>query len=449
MSQGVCRTLPNILLRKIHERFPDDIPEPADDELIFDAFDECEKVVCWTNMNVVQGDFARIEDGEYAGMKGYVTGFKGLSNVIVSLIEEETDGESDDSRRFSYKQIEVPEQSILHPRYVGGCTCVAIIRNMKTNECRIAVSGDSRCLIYMPGATVVDNCLIPVYGEKIDGREETPCAFLTPQHNVFNMEETSRLNEEYHGEFAIQGAFLVNPVTNFAIQPTRGFGDHDMYGTGYTHVPEITGTFFLEENAFLFAASDGVFDEKVWSDAEIVTRIAELYLSGLKANDIAKMMYDETLDRSLDGGYVDDISIFTYQIPEAQQQQAETREAAISVVEEAPSPARTSSKRSVPNMRKRRETLRRGQNQLPDLIDSLAGEEGTSQEVADKLKRTLSKNDEVMKEPESVLLTGLNERKEVEAGVKKGKKKKVLFTLKKFTRKENSNWQSKSVNKMS
>ena len=440
MSQGVCRTLPNIILRRIHDRFPDEIPEPVDDNLIYDSFDECERVVCWTSSNVVQGDLCLIQAGEYEGLQGYVTAFKGLNTAVIRLLDDIGDDvDSIDGDR----RIEVPESDLIIPRYIGGCTCVAMIRNMKTNEARIAITGDSRALIYMPGAQIVDPALIPLDGVRT-ASGETPTAYLTPQHNVFNMEEIGRLNEEYPGAFQIQDSFLVNPQTSFAIQPTRGFGDHDMHGTGYTHMPEITETFFLEENALVFIASDGVFDDKVWQDAEIVTRIAEMVEAGESGNEIARQLYDETLERSLEGGYVDDISICCYTVPGLGNGDRTER---ISVVEDL-APAglfRSASKKSIgleDASKNRRQTLRRGNNE--SLIQTLLEEEGESPAV-DNAEQPA---EEAMIQTDPTVTNLENVEDPNKTMTKNKRKTKGVFSLKAFQRKEKSNWQSKSVKKM-
>jgi hypothetical protein len=148
-----------------------------------------------------------------------------------------------------------------------------------------------------------------------------PMAMTMTAHNVFSKEELLRLNSHHAGDFEIDGAFLVNPVTKFAIQPTRGFGDFDMFGTGYTDEPEVSSAFVLEEGVLVFAASDGVFDEHVWKDEELVTffdhQLCAARAAGkpVSANEIASKVYQETLDRSLAGGYVDDISLYCFMAP--------------------------------------------------------------------------------------------------------------------------------------
>lgn len=248
-------------------------------------------------------------------------GFDEEHNAIVSVVEEfEVEGE--DEVEVGYLEIVVSPEDILVPRFSGGGTCVVLIRHVRTNSCRIAFAGDSRVMIYLPShyspTHINDPSFLPTYGNKICPKTKKPySAFLSPQHNVFNTDEKQRLDADYSDLFTISGAFLVNPDTNFMIQPTRGFGDHDMHGTGYTHIPQLSGTFNLPKDALVIAASDGVFDDNVWSDREIVDRIGELYENeNQTANQIAKVLYEETLSRSENSGYVDDISLVAYRAPE-------------------------------------------------------------------------------------------------------------------------------------
>jgi len=231
-----------------------------------------------------------------------------------------------------------------------------------------------------------------------------------------------------------------------------------MHGTGYTHMPELTDTFILDENTLIVLASDGVFDDKVWQDDEIVTRIAELYDKGEKANEIAKQMYDETLERSLDGGYVDDISICVYSIPHMEEDRGE-REQRISVVEDLnPSLARSASKRSVTDRstlnKNRRQTLRRGKDhKLQSLIDSEEGEEGEDAEQKGGTEEVEEgarvAHDPTMKVATTPLKDGGSKgRGKGKTLIKNKNNKKNVFSLKKFQKKERSNWQSKSVKKI-
>eukprot|EP00924_Labyrinthula_sp_SR-Ha-C_P001421 snap_masked-scaffold_44-processed-gene-1.76-mRNA-1 protein AED:1.00 eAED:1.00 QI:0/0/0/0/1/1/2/0/638 len=332
MSTGICGLLPHIMLRRIHERFPDEIDNIVDDDLIYDAFDEAEEVVAWSNQQVYEGDFVRIAGGQYEGILGYVTGFdisdspNSTGFPIVSILDDlHTEDGNSFSEPLNYVHVAIEKEFLLTPRFMGGCTCVCIIRNVLTNEIRIATSGDSRLGIYIPpegNSELIKNMmkdpgLVPSYGTKLSEKTKVPnLVFMTPQHNVFNEEEISRLEEDYKGAYRIDEAFLVNPDTNFMIQPTRGFGDHDMHGTGYTHIPEISNTIILPKDSLIFAASDGVFDDKVWTDQEIVDRLCGLVDEEQELDEITRIMYDETLVRSLQGGYVDDISIFGYFAPD-------------------------------------------------------------------------------------------------------------------------------------
>lgn len=74
VSQGVCGILPSIILRLIHERPKKEINDPIPDDLLYDAFDECEQVVCWAQGEADKGGYVRIAAGEYEGVAGYCTG---------------------------------------------------------------------------------------------------------------------------------------------------------------------------------------------------------------------------------------------------------------------------------------------------------------------------------------------------------------------------------------
>lgn len=69
--------------------------------------------------------------------------------------------------------------------------------------------------------------------------------------------------------------------------------------------------------ALLFAASDGVFDNHVWQDDEFVTFLAQNKEHGINTVQLVDFIFKETINRSLDGGYVDDISMFCYMVPKS------------------------------------------------------------------------------------------------------------------------------------
>ena len=106
--------------------------------------------------------------------------------------------------------------------------------------------------------------------------------------------------------------------------------------------------------ALVFAASDGVFDNHVWQDDEFVTFLAQNKDAGINTRQLVDFVFKETINRSLDGGYVDDISMFCYIAPE-QETVASAREKSL----EKPILARQASKRS---HREKRATVKRDDN---------------------------------------------------------------------------------------
>ena len=79
-----------------------------------------------------------------------------------------------------------------------------------------------------------------------------------------------RLERDFHTQYEFVGNFLVNPIITFVIQPTRGFGDFDMFGTRYGHRLQNTKTCKIEANRLVFYVSNSLFDTHVWADSERV-----------------------------------------------------------------------------------------------------------------------------------------------------------------------------------
>mmetsp|Transcript_21312 Transcript_21312/g.25908 ORF Transcript_21312/g.25908 Transcript_21312/m.25908 type:complete len:550 (-) Transcript_21312:186-1835(-) len=305
VALGVCHQLPAIVLRRLHERPKKEWDEVPNEDLIAAAFDETSDTVCWTNDNITVGLWVKVNEGQWANQAGYIKEATGTGKVRVAIIDEN-----------GYHLPQIDRKHLLKPRYTGGCTAVCFMRNHKTNECRVAISGDSRFVVMPTLGVKSDHVMVPTKGlEPETEGEEPPECLLTPAHNVVNYDERNRLQTYHAGQFEIEDNFLLNPVTKFAIQPTRGFGDFDMFGTGYTHKPEIGCPFTLQPNSLVFIASDGVFDEHVWQDEEIISCLAKHVEEGDNTLRIVDSMYRETLARSLEGGYVDDISCICFKVP--------------------------------------------------------------------------------------------------------------------------------------
>eukprot|EP00924_Labyrinthula_sp_SR-Ha-C_P010774 maker-scaffold_35-snap-gene-1.51-mRNA-1 protein AED:0.00 eAED:0.00 QI:178/1/1/1/1/1/2/326/570 len=304
VALGVCQVLPRVILRLLTEVDEEEISRDVPEKLIHDAFDETARTVCWTMEGISVGMWVDVFEGVWANKPGYIKENATKGKVRVAIIDQ-----------HGYHLPSIDKSSLRRPRYTGGCTCLCFMKNIKTGVCKVAVSGDSRLMVY-PSVHKDDN----VFSELNCSLETRDIlGNITPAHNVYNEKEKNRLETGFHGQYEFDGNFLVNPVTKFAIQPTRGFGDFDMHGTGYTHIPEISQSFKLSSNMILFASSDGVFDDHVWSDEEVLEAIATLAEKGMSASEIADQMYTETLHRSLEGNYVDDISMFCYKQPETVQ----------------------------------------------------------------------------------------------------------------------------------
>jgi serine/threonine protein phosphatase PrpC len=306
VARAVCGLLPVVVLRQLAESGSQGIA----DGVLEKAFEETSGEIAWTSEGVRTGMFVKVFGGQWDGKVGYVGDSKDAGSSVVIIVD--ADG---------YHRPVIDNAQLRRAKFTGGSTCVCLVRNLSTNQCRAAFTGDSRILM-LRKKMFEDPIVRPVYGlltYGADGKPKAPpLGMTTPAHNVFNKEELLRLNTHHAGAFEIDGAFLVNPVTKFAIQPTRGFGDFDMFGTGYTNDPEVSAVFTVEEGAMVFCASDGVFDDHVWKDDELVTffdmQLRELdgKPSAGKASAIAAALYKENLERSLAGGYVDDISLYCF-----------------------------------------------------------------------------------------------------------------------------------------
>lgn len=384
VALGVCQQLPKILLRLIKERKADgNANEMVDDNLVNDAFDECARIVCWTKDGVSIGMWVKVFSGPWADKPGFIKENSGNSKVKVAIIDEN-----------GYHLPSIDKKDLRRPRYTGGCTCVMLLRNLETGEYKVAVSGDSRLLV-LPSDGKKDEILFVQPGVD-EGNGNVPEGRITPAHNVFNESEKERLEKDFSGQYEFDGNFLVNPITKFAIQPTRGFGDFDMFGTGYTHRPEISKTFELSENGLIFTASDGVFDSHVWADEEIVSCLDNFMKEGLTNVQIIDRMYRETLERSLEGGYVDDISIYVFQdIPLATSVKNEKEK----IFQDKDLPS-AKSVRKKKDTRKNRKTIGRGAAAFTDI----------SAKVQELKKQMETPEDETN-------LKGIAENKDVKEGI--------------------------------
>ncbi|GBG28596.1 Hypothetical Protein FCC1311_048172 [Hondaea fermentalgiana] len=299
VSRAVCKAMPRVVLRMLTER--DDPDEPPSEELLVEAFREVSDEVCWTDEDVHPGMFVKCFAGKWEGRVGFLAEGRDSSTAVLVVVDED-----------GYHRPLVERKHLKRPKFTGGTTCVLTVMNTANGLCRIAQTGDSRAMIFNMNM-FEDKFMQPVFGV-VDFSSDAvpPMGICSPAHSVFNPAELLRLNTDYAGAFEIDGAFLVNPLTKFSIQPTRGIGDFDVYGTGYISVPEVTSVFKLKPGSILLMASDGVFDDHVIKTDELVTFFADNIEDDMPLTKIANMLYDETLQRSLAGGYVDDISLIVY-----------------------------------------------------------------------------------------------------------------------------------------
>lgn len=303
VARAVCDAMPETLLRLMSARSdPDSVPS---EELIKEAFREVSDTVCWTGEDVHPGMFVKCFGGKWEGRVGFLAEVRDINSAVLVVVDED-----------GYHRPMVERKFLKRPKYTGGTTCVVTLHNTYNGTCRIAQTGDSRIMIFNM-KIFEDSFLQPVFGlSEVQSKHVPPMAIGSPAHSVFNPSELLRLNTDYAGAFEIDGAFLVNPLTKFSIQPTRGIGDFDVYGTGYISVPEVSSPFVMSPGSILLMASDGIFDEHVIKADELVTFFSDHFENSTPLYKMATDLYDETLQRSLAGGYVDDISLILYRAPE-------------------------------------------------------------------------------------------------------------------------------------
>lgn len=135
-------------------------------------------------------------------------------------------------------------------------------------------------------------------------------------HCLNNQFEETRITEAFPGRFLIDSdgsniKVLCNPDTEEAVEPTRGFGDIDMHGTGYICIPQLSRCFTLEAGTLIIMGTDGIFDFDMWDEFQmldyVVTTRKELGIhsnfSEVEAlkNNVRKLTQDffyESLDRA-------------------------------------------------------------------------------------------------------------------------------------------------------
>ena len=294
VARGICEMLSTILLHRLESL---SLETKEAEQAIIDAFDECESRVMWSNAMLQPNSFVRVIEGEWAGRVGYVSEVHDQDDTFSIIV---VDSEA-------YHRPRLPRSCLTGSRFVGGSTCVAFIRDSTANICRIAVMGDTRALVM---STVSNSQHLGIEKDPI-WENLGKNAFLTFPHDVFNTAELARLNQEWSGDFEIDGPYLINPLTGCEIQPTRGFGDFDMFGTGYLSIPDVSSSFHLNPGALILVASDGIFDDNVWEDFGMVADFLNQQIKlGNDLESVAVALHTETVSRGKKSGYVDDISFF-------------------------------------------------------------------------------------------------------------------------------------------
>lgn len=294
VARAICEMLSSVLLDRLEKCALDS--EDAEMAII-DAFTECEERVMWSNAMLQPNSFVRVVQGEWEGRVGYVSEVHDEDDTF-SIIVVDSD---------AYHRPRLPRSCLTGSRYVGGSTCVAFIRDSVANLVRVAVMGDTRALVLGVNNPSLHGCFEqdPIW-ERV-----TKNAYLTFPHDVFNTAELARLKEQFSGDYEIDGPYLINPLTGCEIQPTRGFGDFDMYGTGYISIPDVSNAFPLHPGVVVLVASDGIFDDNVWDDFSVVADfLSNTQAKGGDLELLANSLHMETVKRSKRGGYVDDISFF-------------------------------------------------------------------------------------------------------------------------------------------
>uniref|UniRef100_A0A7S3PKC3 PPM-type phosphatase domain-containing protein n=1 Tax=Aplanochytrium stocchinoi TaxID=215587 RepID=A0A7S3PKC3_9STRA len=249
----------------------------------------------------------------------------------------------------------IPRKYLLGERHLyGGCTCLAFVRNTKTNMCRVSTAGDSRLMI-LPGKNMVvtedDPALIfcardgrhmsRTMSMKTLGRARSSAdvgtaskAMITREHSIDTPAERARLKRDFAGKYIIgsknneglMGYFYPNvtlPYTGGLI-PTRGFGNRLYFGSGWTHEPQVSKVITLTPGSLILGSSDGVFDPVLWGKdvKDLVNFVNDIkQIPHAKLGGIAERIYNETSRRCIESDQfrIDDISIFITKIPETKE----------------------------------------------------------------------------------------------------------------------------------
>jgi len=290
VARGICEALAVQLLDAVE---PHRLDTDEAEDAIIDAFARCEKSVMWSNQTLTSNCFVRVVAGEWEGSVGYVSEVHASDDSFSVIIIDAN----------AYHRPRLSRQHLLGARFIGGSTCVAFIRDSVANLVRVAVMGDTRALVLRHSGAALKSD--PIW------EEIAPGCFLTFPHDVFNTAELVRLHQQWQGEYEIDGPYMINPLTGCEIQPTRGFGDFDMYGTGYIPVPDVSKAFALERGTIVMVASDGLFDDQVWPDfKDICSFVTQRVDRKADLIDLAEDLHAESVRRGKLTDYVDDISFF-------------------------------------------------------------------------------------------------------------------------------------------
>lgn len=338
IAHEVCSILPRVILDYLRKN------KNIEDEGLKQCFGKTQILACFKESI---SEHEQVEVGDFCLDKK--TGSMCQIRNIVGQVLEVTD---EDGNILSLQRSAVSVEKYNG----GGCTCVSVILNTLTGWLKIMVLGDSRVMVIPPKLSTLNqsfntsaddylddsdsvvferNCRpYPIDSTDFNGELVHYCV-VSDIHQLSNRKESDRIATSFRGKHSVtidettSKSFLVNPTTNDQIQPTRGFGDLAMRASGYSHVPEIFKDMYIPKGTLLVLGSDGLFDEDLWSESELMKFIVnEMEDNGLTTLDslsegkrlksqlanLNNNLHSETCDRAFDTyleAQIDDISLLS------------------------------------------------------------------------------------------------------------------------------------------
>ena len=141
----------------------------------------------------------------------------------------------------------------------AGTTLLMMLHRVGTEQAWLVWMGDSKAVHFSP--------------------TDPECTYFTINHDIHNTSEKRRIDKlpGIHWD----GNYLIDPINDKRVAPTRGFGDWSMTEeSGYIRTPDIQKIKFTE-GSYVLLATDGVWD--VWD--ENVLAKAKAYEAKAKAAD--------------------------------------------------------------------------------------------------------------------------------------------------------------------